>query len=138
MMAATSSCAQTTLCCLQGYPEGGFFICCERGLESVDLSAGEAPYKRQWADETIELSTILRAVNPAGLAWTIAAAIHLAVKRAIKRAPALLLGWTMLRRFFLGTPAKKRFDGRSTEHRLPGPPNAIAGGGKGPTAPAVG
>lgn len=81
--------------------------CCERGLESVDLSAGEAPYKRQWADETIELSTILRAVNLAGLAWTIAAAFHLAVKRAIKRAPALLLGWTMLRRFFLGTPARR-------------------------------
>lgn len=72
--------------------------CCARGLSRLDFSAGDSPYKRQWAEETIESSVILQALNLRGLVWAAAYALRLAIKRTIKRNPALLAAALFLRR----------------------------------------
>lgn len=72
--------------------------CCARGLTRFDFSAGDAAYKRQWAEERIETSVILQAANLRGLAWAAGFALRLAVKRAIKRSPRLLPWALWLRR----------------------------------------
>lgn len=63
--------------------------CCKQGLTRFDFSTGEADYKRQWSDGTIELSVVLKACTYRGLAWASGKAAKLAAKRLVKRTPWL-------------------------------------------------
>ena len=79
--------------------------CCAAGLQRFDLSAGDAAYKRIWADDVIDLSIILSAVNLRGLVWTAAEALRLAAKRTVKRTPALMNAAAAVRQLFRAGPA---------------------------------
>jgi CelD/BcsL family acetyltransferase involved in cellulose biosynthesis len=76
--------------------------CCEKGLAFFDFSSGEAAYKRQWADDVIELHAAIGARTFRGLAWAVTMFAGLTFKRMVKRTPALLAVSTALRRFALG------------------------------------
>lgn len=64
--------------------------CCRRGLSRLDFSAGDASYKRAWADDVIEMRSIYRGRNLAGIVWAGAMAFGQMLKRQIKSSPALL------------------------------------------------
>lgn len=77
--------------------------CCEAGLVRFDFAAGDAAYKRQWADADVALHVHLSAFNLRGLAWVVAAAAGLSVKRLIKQNPPTRALAYALRRRLLGT-----------------------------------
>ncbi len=76
--------------------------CCEAGLSFLDFSAGDQPYKRAWADDTILLRTALQAVTFKGLAWTVLMGARLWIKRRIKSSPLLMPLSAGLRRMVFG------------------------------------
>jgi CelD/BcsL family acetyltransferase involved in cellulose biosynthesis len=81
--------------------------CCERGLKGFDLSAGVAPYKIQWADETIRLGAVLRGRNGRGIAWAGSMALKSTLKRLVKQTPPLLRASKALRRMLFGRAPEK-------------------------------
>lgn len=82
--------------------------CCATGLDFIDFSAGDSTYKRAWADETIQLHNVHRAVTLRGLAWTIPIVAGLGIKRFIKSSPVLMPVMAELRRMACGKPALTR------------------------------
>jgi CelD/BcsL family acetyltransferase involved in cellulose biosynthesis len=79
--------------------------CGEQGLSFFDFSAGDAPYKRQWADDTIELFHAVQARSLKGLVWCCGIAAFLLGKRIIKRTPLLKALALSARRKLLGKRA---------------------------------
>lgn len=76
--------------------------CCESGLETLDFSAGDSPYKRAWADDVIQLHNSLGARTLLGLAWASSTALRITVKRQIKTSPILTELAFRLRRTLFG------------------------------------
>ena len=76
--------------------------CCKEDYSRIDFSSGDATYKSQWAEETIQLYCTLRAKNLKGLFWVIAATCRLLLKRHIKQTPAVWELTIAARRFFAG------------------------------------
>lgn len=68
--------------------------CCRAGLEWFDFGAGDADYKRHWADEVIPLNEVLQPLTWRGIPWTAMTFLRLIGKRAIKRTPRL---WAAVR-----------------------------------------
>ncbi len=77
--------------------------CGKAGLAFFDFSAGDAPYKRHWADETLELYHTLQACSLKGLVWSSAMSLLYLAKRVIKRNPALKAVVLSARRRLFGT-----------------------------------
>jgi CelD/BcsL family acetyltransferase involved in cellulose biosynthesis len=78
--------------------------CCARGLWRFDFSAGDAPYKRVWADEVVETSVIVAARSRKGRLWAMAYLAQIRAKGAIKRSPRLNAAAMAVRRILLGHP----------------------------------
>jgi CelD/BcsL family acetyltransferase involved in cellulose biosynthesis len=76
--------------------------CCTLGLTRLDFASGDSGYKSQWADETINLATILQARNMGGLFWVSALALSLNAKRLIKQNRLILRVVFYLRRLLAG------------------------------------
>jgi CelD/BcsL family acetyltransferase involved in cellulose biosynthesis len=76
--------------------------CCKRHFSRIDFSSGDAAYKSQWAEQTIQLHCMLRAKNLKGLLWVSLAATHLFIKRCIKQTPALWKYTVAARRIIAG------------------------------------
>jgi CelD/BcsL family acetyltransferase involved in cellulose biosynthesis len=76
--------------------------CCRLGLTTLDFASGDSSYKLQWADETINLTTVLKARNVRGLFWVSAHAFFLTAKRFIKQSQLVLPAVFYLRRLLAG------------------------------------
>lgn len=79
--------------------------CVERGLKAFDLGVGEAAYKTYFCDELDELFDTFLGLSPRGRALEKAMAAKAALKRRIKRSPALLKFALTLRRLRSGKPS---------------------------------
>jgi CelD/BcsL family acetyltransferase involved in cellulose biosynthesis len=80
--------------------------CCKENFLRIDFSSGDAPYKSQWAEETIHLYCTLRAKNFKGLIWATVATARLLLKRYIKQTPALWDITIAARSFLVGRKSK--------------------------------
>lgn len=82
--------------------------CCHSGLQFIDFSAGDSPYKRAWADKTIDLHVLLEAVTIKGLGWSVLMAARLWLKRQIKSSPTLMPVLAEIRRAAFGSRPLRR------------------------------
>lgn len=69
-----------------------------RGFTHFDLGAGEARYKRQVCDETIDLYDVILPVSPRAAAAAPLLSAFLSLKRRVKRTPALAKAYYGLKR----------------------------------------
>jgi CelD/BcsL family acetyltransferase involved in cellulose biosynthesis len=76
--------------------------CCTMGLETFDLSQGEASYKSAWEDEPLEQFDTVIGYSVRGRAWAAATGASLWAKRRIKQSPRLMGTATALRKALLG------------------------------------
>lgn len=79
--------------------------CCGQGLGWIDFSSGDSQYKQSWADNVVELRSIIGGRTMKGLAFAAALAAHETVKRAVKRSPAMMAAIGRLRTALRGRPA---------------------------------
>ena len=72
---------------------------CNIGLKSMDLGAGDDPYKLHWADETVERCDVIVPLNVRGRAFALGLRILFAAKARIKTSPLLWRLFSRYRRF---------------------------------------
>lgn len=64
--------------------------CCNRGLGWIDFSSGDSQYKQSWADNVIQLRSIVRGRTFQGLVFAGALALHESLKRLLKQSPVMM------------------------------------------------
>ncbi len=72
--------------------------CCRSGLTTFDFSQGEAAYKSTWADRKIELFDSIVGVTALGHIYALSMRCFLALKRKVKKTPALFTLATFIRK----------------------------------------
>ncbi len=76
--------------------------CCQSGLEELDFSSGDTPYKLHWADRAIPLHEAIHFVTLRGAPWALGAFTVAYAKRVVKQSPLLWSGFTWLRALING------------------------------------
>ncbi len=76
--------------------------CCRSGITAFDFSQGEAAYKSTWADHRIDLFDTIVGVTAMGHIYAVVMGLYLALKRKIKKTPALFSLAISVRRVLRG------------------------------------
>ena len=63
--------------------------CCDEGLTAFDFASGDTAYKRQWADRTVPLHSLVKPVTVTGTSAAAVLSLYYVTKRLVKRTPVL-------------------------------------------------